>query len=1116
MKLKSFSLFIISLVTVELSGQTPVNGVRPFDVLAKNSLKFNKYIINPSFSHVREDESFISFYNKRKWIGFENSRTDYFFSLSGKFQDLNGYGIGLFQNNENIYSTFGVVGNFARNIEIIQDSNLTFGLNLAYINSGINSGKIITNVQESILSNVAKYSLISINPGINFGTGFFDIGIVANNLFYYNLNPSGLVQGNPAKNFGLHAMYTGYIDRDGILERAKFSALGRAEIGTGYTGFGASLLFNAPKAGWVQAGYDSLNGINAGIGFVLAKKLSIGYGIEKPLGNFSNFGLSHEFTLAYKLRGYGDYEDERPIVKASSKTNPKASDKAVAVKKKTPQELAKERAAELALKQQQEKARLEAERLRKEKELAEARAKAEMEARLKAEKDRLDALKAKEAAEARAKAEMEARLRAEQDKNKALSEAERQRQERLANEARLKAEAAAKLKAEQERLAKEKAGTDVKSKIEADAKAKAEALAREKAESERLAKEKAEAARLAKEKSEADTKAKAEALAREKAESERLAKEKSEADAKAKAEALAREKAESERLAKEKAEADAKAKAEALAREKAESERLAKEKAEADAKAKAEALAREKAESERLAKEKSEAEAKAKAEALAREKAESERLAKEKAEADAKAKAEALAREKAESERLAKEKAEAEAKAKAEALAREKAESERLAKEKAEAEAKAKAEALAREKAESERLAKEKAEADAKAKAEALTREKAESERLAKEKSEAEAKAKAEALAREKAESERLAKEKSEAEAKAKAEALAREKAESERLAKEKSEAEAKAKAEALAREKAESERLAKEKSEAEELARKEALKTAEDKEIDNLSNVIEDSQKLQSESIKKFQSIVLEKEKELMAMRKANDDSEKGIVAPVQEVEFKSMSQANKAIESLKSEIALNIKQQDQFIAEYQTLAAERLKKIPNKNDVINQSYLKTIEKLKQDKARSEEESKQLITKLEDIKTQTEIEKRRRIKRANFEDASAKYQKDRATLSQIKASTTPTDQAYKSTDFDYGDSDQMNMQIVKNVPNEKAGFYMVLATHKDEARRDAFVKKAIQAGEKNIDFFYDISTGTYFIYSKHYDEINEADEAMKNKGEKPYNGKMVIIKIEK
>ncbi|MFK7001495.1 PorP/SprF family type IX secretion system membrane protein, partial [Flavobacterium oreochromis] len=548
MKLKNFSIFIISLVTVKLTGQTPLNGVRPFDVLAKNSLKFNKYIINPSFSHVREDESFISFYNKRKWIGFENSRTDYFFSLSSKFQDSNAYGIGVFQNTESIYSTFGVVGNFARNVEILQDSNFTFGLNLAYVNSGINSSKIITNIPESVLNSLAKYSLISINPGVNFGTGFFDIGIVANNLFYYNFNPSGVIQGNPAKNFGLHAMYTGYIDRDGIFEKAKFSALGRAEIGTGYTGFGASLLLNAPKAGWIQAGYDSLNGINAGIGFILAKRFSIGYGIEKPLANFSNFGLSHEFTLAYKLRGYGDYEDEQPIVKASNKTNPKSNDKAVAIKKKNPQELAKERAAELALKQQQEKLRLEAERLRKEKELAEAKAKAEEAARLKAEQDRLAALKAKEEAEARAKAEMEARLRAEQDKNKALSEAERQRQERLANEARLKAEAAAKLKAEQERLAKERA------EAARLAKEKSEVSTREKSEQERLAKEKAEAARLAKEKSDAEAKAKAEALAREKSEQERLAK----------------EKAEAARLAKEKSDAEAKAKAEALAREKSE------------------------------------------------------------------------------------------------------------------------------------------------------------------------------------------------------------------------------------------------------------------------------------------------------------------------------------------------------------------------------------------------------------------------------------------------------------------------------------------------------------------------------------------------------------------
>ena len=182
----------------------------------------------------------------------------------------------------------------------------------------------------------------------------------------------------------------------------------------------------------------------------------------------------------------------------------------------------------------------------------------------------------------------------------------------------------------------------------------------------------------------------------------------------------------------------------------------------------------------------------------------------------------------------------------------------------------------------------------------------------------------------------------------------------------------------------------------------------------------------------------------------------------------------------------------------------------------MVNQNYAKTIEKLKQDRALSERQSQELIAKLEQIKVETEIEKKRRIKRADFEDADAKYQKDRATLSQIKANIRPTGQVYQPTDFDYGDGEQTNMQIVKNVANEKTGFYTVLATHKDEARRDAFLKKAIQAGETNIDFFYDVSTGSYFIYTKRYDEISEADNAMKAKGSKPYNGKMVVIKIEK
>ncbi|MBP9848132.1 MAG: hypothetical protein KBC58_01710, partial [Flavobacterium sp.] len=345
------------------------------------------------------------------------------------------------------------------------------------------------------------------------------------------------------------------------------------------------------------------------------------------------------------------------------------------------------------------------------------------------------------------------------------------------------------------------------------------------------------------------------------------------------------------------------------------------------------------------------------------------------------------------------------------------------------------------------------------------------------------------------------------AQAKAEADRIAREKAEADRLAKEKAAADAKAKADAAA------ERLRKE---AEEKARLEAQKTAEDKELDNLSQVIDDSKKNQTETVTKFKSLVDSKEKELLDMRKANDDSEKGIVSEQKEVEFQSGAVANRAIETLKAEITQNAAAQAQFIREYETLAAERLKKVPNKNDLVNQDYARTIERLKQDKVQADRQNADLLSRLEKIKVETEIEKKRRIKRATFDSNDAKFQKDRATLAQIKSSTSPTNQVFTPTDFNYGDEDQANMQIVKNVDNISPGFYMVLAAHKDEAKRDEFVRKAIQAGQTNIDFFYNVNNSTYYIYTNQYSEIDQATTALEAKGNKPYNGKMVIIKVEK
>jgi hypothetical protein len=74
----------------------------------------------------------------------------------------------------------------------------------------------------------------------------------------------------------------------------------------------------------------------------------------------------------------------------------------------------------------------------------------------------------------------------------------------------------------------------------------------------------------------------------------------------------------------------------------------------------------------------------------------------------------------------------------------------------------------------------------------------------------------------------------------------------------------------------------------------------------------------------------------------------------------------------------------------------------------------------------------------------------------------------------------------------------------------------MILAVHADVAKRDAFVTKTVAAGQSNVNFFYDINSSKYFIYTDMFDNIQEATDAMGAKGTKPYNGKMVIVKIDK
>ncbi|MFH4965737.1 PorP/SprF family type IX secretion system membrane protein [Gaetbulibacter sp. M235] len=813
------------------------DGVVAFNLPVRNSLKFNKYAINPTFSFVREQNKYISFTNKREWVQFENAPQTYLFSYSGRFSENVGAGLGLFQQDYGVLTTFGGVLNFAYNAVLDRDSNLTFGMNLGFYKSGINEGNVVTNFPDPSLDNIPSNSILTVNPGINYGTTFFDFGLSLNNIVSYNLKTNKMIEENPEQSIQAHIMYTGYINNGGFFDQSRFSTLIRSEFKKDKTVYSGILMLTIPKGMWAQAMYNSLYGASGGIGFNLTNQISLEYNYEKAIGDLSSFGSSHEMTLAYKFKKNYKYNYSDDDVEGALITPAKKGRRSVAKRSSTGKTDADFRANRIAKAQ------------------AKAKAEEEAKAKLAVEANTVEAEKIKLEQEAKAKAEEEARLKAIADEKAKTDEA-----------ARIKLEQEAKAKAEEE----------ARLKAIADAKIKAN-----------------EAARI------------------------KLAQE-----AKAKADEEARLKAI----------ADAKAKADEAARIK-----LAQEaKAKADEEARLKAIA------------------------------------------DAKAKVDEEARIKLEQE------------------------------------AKAKAEEEAR----------LKAIADAKAKAD-------------------------------------------------------------------------------------EEERIRTEELEGVLISKPTDANSIE---MSNLTKLATDSKIEQQALLIKLRETVASRQKDLKDLKEENDLSEQGIFTEPKP--FKSVTAENAELETLKIQIDDVIKSQNLKISQLEDLYKERLKNNTEEEDSIAMIYLNEIEIIKKAQKDAIRAKASLVSELEEIKIATEIERKRRIKRAAYDNEEARYTKDRAVLNAIKQNTPASTVALKTEDFDFGE-EQSNIQIVKDVKNVESGYYMVIAVHNDVEKRDEFLRKAVAAGQSNINFFYDVNTSKYYIFYEKYNSIEEANMALKLKGSEPYNGKMSMVKIE-
>jgi type IX secretion system PorP/SprF family membrane protein len=780
------------------------NGVATLDIPVRNSLTFNRFLVHPTFSFVREQNKYITATNKRELLAIEDAPQTYLLNYSGRFRENIGAGIALFQQTNGVLTTFGGILNLAYNVRFDDESNFTFGLNVAAYQSGLNSGSVITNFDDPLLNNIPSNFLITVHPGINYGTGLFDFGLSLNNLVTYNFNSSQMINDNPKQGFQGHVMYTGYLGGFGFFADSKFTALGRGEILQDTSIFSGVAMLTVPKGIWAQVGYNTLYGASGGLGINITPQIGIEYNYEKPFMGLSDLGSAHEITLVYKFKNdnYYDYSRDDELAGIFNLENTpqrkKTKKKAATVKTdvviaSTPtpepkevevneEELTRIAAAEQKRKETEEQTRIAAEEL--------SRKEAEAQVALEEQK-RLDT-------------EKQVRIAAEEQK-------------------RLEAEALTRVAAvEQTRL-------------------EAEALTRIAA---------AEQTRL-----------EAEALTRVAA-------------------------VEQTRL-----------EAEALARV------AAIEQTRLDAEALAKVIA-------------------------------------------------------AEQIRLA---------------------------------------------------AEEQAKLD-------------------------------------------------------------------------------------------------------EELL----IKNPTDAVGQSLSNLSEDtveSSKTQAEVLEQLQIAVAEKEKDLRDLKEENDLSEQGIfIAPKP---FKSISAENKKIEEIKIALDTIILKQKKKIAEMESLLITRVRSVNDRNDATNSYYKNTLDALKQKQKETIQYRASLVSTLETIKIATEIERKRRIKRAAFDNEQDRFEKDRALMTKLRQNTDSNQELLTKDNFDFGIGQSTSIEILKNVQNTESAYYLILAVHSNVNGRNTFLENVIASGYRDVDFFYDVNTTKYYIYYNKYDTIEEANNSIKNIENRPYADKISLIKIE-
>ena len=233
MKLAKYLLLTIiaalSLTNLQAQEDDPILLYSP---ASQNLLKFNRFLINPTFSTVQEDKSYINLLHRNQSVQFKDNDQTYFLSYSGRIGDRSGLGLSLYTQSIGPVSNIGVLANYAYGIKLSEKSNFTFGGNLAYYSTGLDRNNVdVIDAEDFRLNGTEDSNVLSFQPGFNLSYGKIDFGVFAENLFDYNLKTSESLTDFADKTYSAHLQYThAFENGNGIMEGSRLMPIARVRM----------------------------------------------------------------------------------------------------------------------------------------------------------------------------------------------------------------------------------------------------------------------------------------------------------------------------------------------------------------------------------------------------------------------------------------------------------------------------------------------------------------------------------------------------------------------------------------------------------------------------------------------------------------------------------------------------------------------------------------------------------------------------------------------------------------------------------------------------------------------------------------------------------------------